>query len=192
MSDKNPFGGVKNSRYTPMSETEQEVLSRLVEAGDFQVKILEWGHVDRPRVIFGDLRVSVAFRMNFDRPEFPIPVHYFDLELWAQGIKLFGQRQSAIYNNQPLQIAAGMYLDMIWDIAVNAMDPALVKQIKPGATGLTSRWVDKDTGKITVTGNTHMSQADQKLLRQIRAGEQAARKDTIQQAKKATDKSKLN
>ncbi len=190
MSNKNPFGGGnKNSLYTPMSETEQEVLARLVEAGDFRVVVTGWGFVDRPRVTFGDLRVSVSFRLNFDRPEAPMPVHYFDLELWAQGIKLFAQRQSAIYNSQPLQIAAGVYLDMIWDIAINAMDPALVKQIKPGATGLTSRWLDRDTKQLTLDGNTTLPPDVRNMLRRMRAGERAARKDTLTQAQKATKKS---
>ena len=193
MSDKNPFGGGnKNSLYTPMSETEQEVLARLIEAGDFQVRVIGWGYVDRPRVTFGDLRVTVSFRLNFDKPEVPMPVHYFDLELWAQGIKLFGQRQTAIYNNQPLQIAAGVYLDMMWDIAVNAMDPAVVKQIKPGVTGLTSRWVDKDTGLVSEIGNTHLSAQDRALLLHLRQGERIAREDTLKQAAKATQKSKSN
>lgn len=187
MSNKNQFGGGnKNSLYTPMSEIEQEVIARLIEAGDFQVQITGWGHVDRPRVTFGDLRVSVAFRMAFTRPEFPQAVHYFDLELWAQGVKLFAQRQSAMYNNQPLQIAAGMYLDVIWDIAVNVMDPALVKQIKPQARGLTSRWVDKDSGLVTVLGNTHLSPSAQALLLKLRAGEAAARADTALAAAKAS------
>jgi hypothetical protein len=81
---------------------------------------------------------------------------------------------------------------MMWDIAVNAMDPAVVKQIKPGATGLTSRWVDKDTGLVSEIGNTHLSAKDRALLLQLRQGERIAREDTLKQAAKATQKSKSN
>ena len=70
------------------------------------------------------------------------------------------------------------------------MDPKLVKALKPGALGLTSRWIDKDTGDITMYGNTRMSAKDKALLRNLRRGEAASRQDTAQKAVRASKASK--
>lgn len=174
----NAFGGGNSkSLYTPMSETEQEVVARLIESGDIQVRILEWGVVKSPRVTFGDLRVSVAFRLTFDRPEVPIPVDHFDLELrLADGRLLYAERQSAEYGGKPLQIAAGVYLDMVWDIAVRHMNPDFVRSIKPGAVGTTSRLLDRDTGVATLTGNMRLSDENKALLIKLRKGEAKVRR----------------
>ena len=174
----NAFGGGNNkSLYTPMSEVEQEVVARLIESGSLRVNIVGWGHVSRPRVTFGDLRVSVAFRLEFDRPEVPMPVTHFDLELRTEdGRLLYKERQSAEYNGQPLQIAAGVYLDMIWDIAIRHMDPKLVKSIMPKAIGLTSRLIDKDTGAATLTGNMALNDETKALLIKLRKGETTVRR----------------
>ena len=186
MKDKNPFGGLAGMGYTPMSEDEQEVISRLVAAKDLRVVIKGWGYVDEPKIVFGDLRLGVSFRMHFDRPEVPMNVTYFDLELRTRtGLLLFKERQSCMYAGKPLQIASGVYLDMVWDIAVKAMDPKLVKLLKPGATGLTSRWQDRDTGDMTLFGNTRMDEATKKQLIQIRQAEQANKIDAAKQAAKA-------
>jgi hypothetical protein len=174
----NAFGGGNNkSLYTPMSEVEQEVIARLIESGSLRVNIVGWGHVNRPRVTFGDLRVSVAFRLEFDRPEVPMPVTHFDLELRTEdGRLLYKERQSAEYNGQPLQIAAGVYLDMIWDIAIRHMDPKLVKSVMPKAIGLTSRLIDKDTGAATLTGNMALNDETKALLIKLRKGEATVRR----------------
>jgi hypothetical protein len=191
MSKRNVFGGNPKSLYTPMSEDEQEVLSRLVEAQDLRVIVKDWGYVSQPRVVFGDLRLGIAFRLSFDRPEVPMPVHFFDLELrTGAGLLLFAERQSCMYAGKPLQVAAGVYMDMVWDIAIMAMDPKVVKAIKPGAVGLTSRWIDRDTKELTLRGNTKMDTNKQRLLRTIRHGEATARADTKAIAGKATKKSK--
>jgi N-acyl-D-aspartate/D-glutamate deacylase len=79
-----------------------------------------------------------------------------------------------------------MYLDMVWDIAIMAMPPSLVKALKPGALGLTSKWIDKDTGDITLLGNTKMDVQKQRKLRGIREGEAASRAATIKRLMEAT------
>ena len=186
MSDTNIFGGGNaRSLYTPMSEVEQEAVARLVESGDLQVVVVGWGYVQKPRITFGDLRVSVAFRLSFDRPEVPIPVHYLDLELrTGAGALLFKDRQPTMYGGNPIQVAQGVFLDLIWDIAVKSIDPALVKALVPGATGLTSRLQDKDTGQMTLTGNMRLSAGEREVLRRLRIGEAAARADTAQRIRK--------
>ena len=103
---------------------------------------------------------------------------------------LFRERQSTIYNHSPLMISTGTSLQMVWDIAIKHMDPKLVKALKPGALGLTSRWIDKDTGDITMLGNTRMDAREKALLRKLRRGEAANRLDTAQQVAKAVKRSK--
>ena len=191
MSNSNGTFGVHRG-YTPMSDVEREVVSRLVEAGDLEIHVKGWGMVPNPRVIIGDFRIGMHFRMTFDKPEVPVPVHYFDMELkTGSGLLLFKERQSVLYNNQPIQIADGVFFDMVWEIAITAMDPKIVKQIKPGARGLTSANFDRDTGELSLFGNrTGLSTADKKQIRKIRAHEEWNRKDTVNQAQKATDLSK--
>jgi len=186
MSDTNIFGGLNaGSLYTPMSEVEQEAVARLVESGDLQVIVVGWGCVHRPRITFGDLRVSVGFRLHFDRPEVPIPVYYLDLELrTGAGALLFRDRQPTVYGGNPIQVAQGVFLDLIWDIAVRSIDPALVKSLVPSATGLTSRLQDKDTGRMTLTGNMRLSAQERLVLGRLRAGEAAARTNTAERIRK--------
>lgn len=179
--DTNPFGGLNpRSLYTPMSEDEQEVLDRLIQSRDMNVIIKGWGHIlGVSAAKAGDLRLSIPLQLDFDRPDVPIPVPYFDLELrTGAGILLFAERQSTIYNGAPLMVGSGTSLTMIWDIAIKHMDPKLVKLLKPGAAGLTSRWVDKDTGDMTLLGNTRISSKEKALLRKLRRGEARVRAET--------------
>ena len=184
--DKNAFGGLAGMAYTPMSEDEQEVISRLVAAKDLRVNIVGWGYVDDPAIIFGDLRLGISFRMHFDRPEVPMNVSFFDLELRTRtGLLLFKERQACMYDGRPLQVAAGVYLDMVWDIAIKAMDPKLVKMLKPGATGLTSRWQDRDTGDLTLFGNIRMNDNLKRELVAMRVGEERNKVDKGKQVARA-------
>ena len=190
--DKNRFGGIRGSNYTPMSETEQEVLQRLVATRDMDVYIKGWGHIKGVEgAIAGDLRLALPLVMDFDRPAVPMPVYYFDLELrTSSGILLFAERQSTMYDGQPLLVSAGTHLSMIWEIAIRHMDPKIVKAYKPGATGLTSRWQDRDTGQMTLFGNTRMKGDDRKALIKLRKGEAFSKADTTRIAQKATKTSR--
>lgn len=177
MSETNIFGG-KNARslYVPMSELEQEAVLRLVESKDLRVNLVGWGHVDNPKVTFGDARVQVKFQVHFDRPDVPVPVHFLDLELVTKtGRLLFRARQSTEYAGNPIHVAAGVFFDMVWDIQVRSIDPHLVKDLVPGANGLTSRLVDRDTGEMTREGNMHLSAKDRRILTALRLGEDKVR-----------------
>jgi len=71
---------------------------------------------------------------------------------------------------------------MIWDIAIQRMDPKLVKMMKPGTLGLTSRWTDKDTGGLTLFGNSKLTSVQKQKLLRVRAGEALVRqinKDSV-------------
>lgn len=188
MSDTNAFGGKNpNGLYVPMSELEQECLSRLVEAGDLRVHVREWGIVNQPRARYGDGRLQLAFRMNFDRPEIPQPVYYFDLELkTSSGLLLFKERQSVMYDGKPVSVAAGVFFDLVWDIGIRSIDPKVVKAVLPYARGLTSRLQDKDTGEMTLTGNMKLDSRKKKLLYGVRQAEERNKVDTKAKAVKAT------
>jgi hypothetical protein len=182
----NIFGGSnRRGLYVPMSEDEQEVIHRLVEAEDIQLIIHGWGTLDRPRFLVGDHRIGVRFRLTFNRPAAPMPVWFFDLELRTRtGITLVKERLPSIYNGQPVQVAAGTFLDMQWDIALHSMDPRLVKLLKPGAIGLTSRRQDKDTGEMTAEGNMKLTPKQRATLHEMeRAYAENRAADTAQVVK---------
>lgn len=181
MSDKNAFGGGNNkSLYIPMSDTEQEVLERLVSSQDIEVHVVGWGVVNRPRVSFGDLRLKIEFNLTFNRPETPMPVSYLDLELRTRsGLLLFKQQYPTVYGGNPILVAAGVTIGMVWDIAIKDMDPALVKAIKPGAVGLT-----------TAEGNRRLTPEKARLERLIRAGEARVKADATQKVVDVTRKTR--
>lgn len=165
-------GGNATNLYTPMSELEQEVLVRLVESGDLQVIIVGWGFVSKPRITFGDLRLSLSFRLTFDRPEVPVDLWYLDMELrTGSGRLLYKERQPTTYGGKPIQAGAGIYFDLVWDIAIKSMDPTLVRDVLPGAMGLTSRLQDKDTRDFTLTGNMKLNTTEKRALVTLRKGE---------------------
>lgn len=176
MSDRNAFGGGNpNSLYVPMSEDEQEVLHRLQP--EMRVVIHGWGHIDAPKIIIGDARLSVILDLSFHKPATPQPVHFFDLELKLRnGMSLYKKRMPTVVNGQPLMVGAGLDLKMAWDIMIHHLDPKLVKMIKPGAIGLTSRRLDKDTGDATLTGNMRTTPMQRRLLHELKQGEEKVRK----------------
>jgi hypothetical protein len=57
---------------------------------------------------------------------------------------------------------------MIWDIAIDRISLAVVKMIKPGASGLTSRWTDRDTGDMDRSGgNMNLNDEQKKKIRHL-------------------------
>jgi hypothetical protein len=185
VSDRNIFGGGNaKSLYTPMSELEQEVVARLVESGELQVVIVGWGYVTKPRITFGDLRLSLAFRLTFDRPEVPVPLWYLDMELrTGSGRLLYKERQPTTYGGNPIHAGAGVYFDLVWDIAIKAIDPALVREVLPGAFGLTSRLQDKDTHEFTMTGNMRLTEREKRVLKNLRKNEAQVKQLTAERLK---------
>lgn len=187
---KNIFGGGnKNSLYTPMSEIEQEFISRVAEAGDFRIHVLGHGVVSTPLISLGDLRVSFTFNVPFEHPSPPQLLWYLDLELrHASGVLLFKERQPTTIGGQPQLAGKGLMWTLGWDIAVKAMDPRVVKELMPSAFGLTSRWVDKDTGKLSHLGNSQLSSKQKLALVGLRKGEQKVREYASEKLRDATRK----
>ena len=178
---KNIFGGLNpHGLYVPMSEDEQEVLARLVASKNLQLVIHGWGQVDAPLLTFGDKRVAIKIRLDCLSPAVPIPVHYLDMELKLRdGRSLFRQRMPATLGGQPIQLVAGIFLDMVWDIAIDHMDPRLVKALKPGAMGLTSRRLDKDTGAATREGNMLLTPLQKSVLHTVEDDAAWSRADDV-------------
>lgn len=185
MADKNIFGGGNpNSLYTPMSEDEREVLQRLIDNDDLEIHVKGWGvvnkFIEKPR--FGDLRLQLKFRVRFSSPPVEIPVRYFDLELRTRsGILLFKEKQPVCEpDGSPLYVKEGVMISLAWDIGIQKMDPKLVKAIKPGARGLTTR-----------EGNRKLKSEERKLLSFLRDGEKKVRAHTRKQVREAEKKSIL-
>lgn len=188
LGGSNIFGGSnRRGLYVPMSGDEQEVIHRLIETEDIQLIIHGWGIFEKPRLLVGDHRIGVQFRLTFNRPEVPVPVFFFDLELRTRtGITLCKERLPCLYNGKPVQICAGLFLDLHWDIAIHSIDPRLVKLLKPGHVGLTSRRQDKDTGLMTAEGNMKLSPKQRKILHELETAQAANRAEDVKQVIKAT------
>ena len=171
-------GGNPHGAYVPLTEDEQEVLQRIANSGDVELVIHGWDVLHQPTIAFGDLRVCVKFRLNFG-PSRPTPLRYLDLELrFSSGDTIFRQKLPVEVNGQPLMVGQGAgidFLDLAWDIAIDHMDPAFVKRVKPGAIGLTSRRLDRDTGDRTFAGNMQLTNVQGNWIDNIDKGAAAIR-----------------
>lgn len=156
-------GGNTNFLYTPMSEDEREVLQRLIESDDLEIEIANWGIIKKFKSIrFGDLRLQIVFSVHFSSPQIHIPVTYFDMSLKTRsGILLYREKQPV-----DLLVGQGVQVDMCWDIAIREMDPNIVKMIKPGARGLTTR-----------EGNMRLDSEEAYILENLRRTEKSVRKE---------------
>ena len=195
----NPFGG-KNPHglYVPMSEDEQEVILRLVEAKDLLLSVhagiqkrpgeqslFYLGDMEAPNIIVGDHRVGIQIHLGFTGPALPVPLLFLDLELKTQaGLILFKKREPIV---PPPQVMAGVEMQFQWDIALHHLDPKLVKALKPGAVGLTSRRQDRDSHEFTSEGNMKLGLPQRRMLRIMEDGEEQFRQSDLKKVVKATE-----
>lgn len=188
--DKNAFGG-GNPRglYVPLSEDEQEVIHRTVESQTLRILVHEWSLELIPFWVgVGDKRVAIKF-------DLPVPegvskdlkVRSLDLELRAfESITLLRKPYPTILpDGTPLLVNGGDVISLQWDIAIDHIDPNLVKTIKPMALGLTTRRLDPVTGTRTLTGNMHYDDERKNLLRFVEAGEKRVERESLQDLQKA-------
>ena len=168
---KNDFGGGNSiSSYIPITEIEQEFISRLVESGEIIVVLHGWG-VTQPRVSFGDKNLHAHIKFMFDKAPPPpgIQVPFFDMELKTQsGISLYRQKMPTSYDNNPILISNEVDLEMVWDISLRFIDPKLIKLLMPSVTGFTTRLEDKDNHDITVVGNMNLNKELTKKAHELR------------------------
>ena len=194
MNDTNPFGDKnKHGMYVPMSDDELETLTRLAESKSFKLVIKDWGFItgftlDRfvaetwkgdPLVAFGDKIIHFYWVMNFSAPEVPQPNWYFDVEVWALDRLMFKHRLPTEVNGKPVQIAKGQMMAMALDIAIDKINPELIRAVKPQVHGLTTRH-----------GNMRLDTKTQKILADTQQGERLVRNLTVQDAVKATERMK--
>jgi len=181
-NEKNIFGGDRRSLYTPMSEDEQEVLSRLIAMDDLEIHVKQWGIVNKfmepPR--FGDGRLQLKFWVKFTKPEVMVPLYYFDLELRTRAGQLLYAERQAIRgaDGGPLMAGAGSSFPLAWDIMIQKMDPHFVRAMKPGAHGLTTR-----------EGNRHLTESEGIVLQTLRKAERSVRDTNQREALDAANKS---
>ncbi len=171
MTEKNLFGG-KNvkSLYTPMSESEQEALSRIAEKGEFVVEVLGIGKAKIGKVIVGDHNLRLPLTITFIVAGGKVKaVPFLDLRLTTTtGIFLYDARLP--FNNtngQPLMVSTGLTIPMNWIIGINIIDPEIVKAVLPKHLGLTTR-----------RGNEKLTENQKTALLEIRKGEIAAKRTT--------------
>lgn len=166
----NIFGG-KNPHglYVPMSEDEQETLSRLIE-GDYLEMGIENGpfKIVNTKFILGDLRLGIRFQLEC--PELIVNQVLSSLQLKLNirnGKTLFSEEKEI---TPQVILQNGMILSFQWDIALHSISSDIVKEIKPGSIGLTSRRQDKDTREMTREGNMKLSSFQKKLLSHVEEG----------------------
>jgi hypothetical protein len=92
---------------------------------------------------------------------------------------MFAQRLPTEQGGRPIQIAAGMFIDLALDVAIDMIDPVIVKAVKPGAMGLTTRH-----------GNMHLDVERQRLLDHLRGGEKQVRELSAREAAAATTRAR--
>lgn len=192
--EKNLFGGGNpHGLYVPMTETEQEVLHRIVEAKDLEIVVHGWGIiVSRIQASFGDHRIGLTFVLSFDKPEVLTPVSSLNLELRLRSTKKTLLRKDyPLMDNRgkPILVCQNIDLTLVWDIAIDHMSPELVKAIQPGALGLTSRRLDKNTQQRTLLGNMDLNDNKQKILNMVDSQAQAIRQRDIDTMTTITKKS---
>jgi len=189
-NDRNLFGG-KNpyGQYVPLTDTEQEVLHRLVTTQDLLVEIVGFGTCEAPQVRVGDHRVEIIIDHIFDIPEMPKNTYWLDLVLKSRstGVKLYQHRYATVHDGLPVKIGGGLRLGLQWDIALSHLDPNLVKRVKPGATGLTSRVLDKETGDRTLSGNMRLTSEQEKVLMAMRQNETRLHNMDAEKVRKAQE-----
>ena len=188
----NDFGGKSDFLYIPLTEIEQEFISRLVELGEIIVVIHGFGST-QPKVTFGDKVLHAHIKFAFDNaPPAPgVAVPYFDMELRTQsGICLYRQKMPTSYGNDPMIISNEVVLEMVWDISIKYIDPKLIKTLMPSVTGFTTRLEDRDSHEITVTGNMKLDRDQFKKAYDLEKGEQTMKVNDEKRLQEAIKKSK--
>jgi hypothetical protein len=116
--------------YIPLSDNEIDVVHKMVDGQELYVEVVGWGYHPSPKIIAGDKRIQVRFPLEFNRPDFSVPVHYFDIALKLRnGREVYKDRLpvSDPYQGGPVMITAGVLLDMVWDISVGAISPDFLR-----------------------------------------------------------------
>lgn len=125
------------SVYTPLTASEQDALARMQEGQDLYVEVVGWGFHPNPKITLGDKRLAVHFPMEFTKPEgVYVSIQSLQLQLrMRDGTIVARDTKSTMYNYQPLQVTAGMVVDMIWDISIDHIPEHLKGKVLPSLRG---------------------------------------------------------
>lgn len=154
---KNPFGG-----YVPMSPTEMETLWRLWETNSYVLREARFGELVIKNVLVGDKRLGVMFEVGpgcFEGFEAPFPIHTLDLSLSALGRTLFTKKMIVADEGQPIMVCKGVLFGLQLDVAIDMINPELVREVIPKVQGLTTR-----------LGNSRYTAQERAVLRGIERG----------------------
>jgi len=175
--------------YVPITEDEQEVLQRIVDSQTLRITVYPWKIMVIPTWVgVGDKRLALKFEIPFTEVTKPTVVRSMDLELTAYtGVKLIRKPYPTFLSDgTPLVVDSDLILSLQWDVAIDHLDPALVKMVKPGTLGLTSRRLDPVTGARTLMGNMRYKDGERRgLLRFLEEGERKVQELSLQDLKKA-------
>lgn len=170
-NDGNPLGGATPHGYVPLSDTERDFLSRLIERQELLVEIEDWGYVHTPRVTLGEYRLIIDMTVQFQKPEIPMSVTALTLILkMRNGEVLYKERMPTIVAGEPFTIFAGLEASFQWQVGIVAINPELIRRYMPSAHGLTTASIDKDTGVASFTGNRRLDPKQRAFVRAVEEG----------------------
>ncbi len=156
-----------NGLYVPMSPTEMETLSRLWETGSYVLRESTFGELPILDVIIGDKRLALDFQLGpdcFEPFEAPTPVRALDLTLSALDRLLISKKLLISIEGNPLLVCKGVHHVLRFDIAIDKINPELIREVIPKLQGLTSR-----------IGNTKHTSHEMRLIQSIEKGKQLIR-----------------
>ena len=186
-------GGNKNSLYIPISDDEQEVIHRLLAANDLQIEIEGWGIVNSFRARVGDLNVAFEFQITIPMPEEAVEVFYLDLKLATRsGLLLKAERMAIVQmDGKGILMGGNNTVHLEWAMSLAGIDPTIVKLLKPGAIGLTSRRLDKDTGEFSKKGNMKLTKEQIAAMQLLQSGQDNVNQMVQKELKLAAERTKL-
>ena len=160
--EQNPFGGGNpNGLYVPLTDDERDAIGRAAERG-VVVKVRGLGVFPSTSVVVGDARVSVGFTVKVEAPttltQFSHSVETDD------GIVLAAETIPCLQQGKPMILLPGEEIVMELHLSLTHLDPKLLRCLRPKATGLTSRRVDRDTGDFSFAGNMQLTDEQRRLL----------------------------
>lgn len=142
----------RNVNYTPLTNDEQDVLSRLIDEGRelyVEVRALDCSGEDKrivsegfhpePEITWGDKRIQVQFPLEFTRPSVLTPIHalHLQLKMRDESVLVDDIQPARGPNGNAIRIMEGTTLDLIWDVMIDRIPDRFQKRIRPGLTGKT-------------------------------------------------------
>lgn len=123
----------------PLRDDERTALDKLIERDDFEIELVGWGKVDKPRVTMGHQRVQFRFWVHFDRPEAPMQVDHFKVILRTRTGRVLDKFIKRMPPGEELTICAGISFEMVWDMMLVEINPEFLSEMKVGLRGLRAR-----------------------------------------------------